>query len=665
MPSLSLSACSFSLTPLQSKFLASFFATTLLVLVLFFVSNPRSAYSFDTSVRLPGLETLGGLELNGDFCAPRDEDCRGGGAAGGGDVDDTDIDWHEQILELQDLQELRTRDNEIVRGLGNGVPGRYNLQFGEINYWLLEPNDLYGSSTAKRGAGSELRRRDGEHGNEKRQDDNAVELYITFNTCLQPQPNQDLPESQRPIAPPPELQVFMSNTGENQAPGPAVTDKPQTVIPIIGGFGNLTITTSGSTWIGVYAPTVDDTDEWVDIWNYEIVLSTTRPYHQYIEDQFLYLIDTDDSSALLITGNMTTSSSREGGFDEDVDGDELMTRDPPYKMYAQNTGVQSRFNGLERSYCAVKGLAQTSTSDESMTRRGLGNLPKEQFHLRELNSSTTYIGFLTRPGGNGSDPDDTSGTVWRAMRINTKGDGNCQIIYNLPFCSEVAYAVPSNPTLFGIEQLTSFYDNIAESWYKNFSYSLQQVPCNASKSSAYSLARTCDDCAAAYKNWLCAVTIPRCMDYSSTLPYLAERASNELFYNATNKGLQLHPYSPTLSPASLAAHTNTTGTSVASRNKQIDQVIRPGPYKEVKPCMDLCWTLVQSCPTTFGFSCPSMKQLGGEQSYGDRDGEGDVTCSYLGAVYFLSAAGRGWSVGLGAAGWVLWMVVWTLVWEGM
>ena len=69
----------------------------------------------------------------------------------------------------------------------------------------------------------------------------------------------------------------------------------------------------------------------------------------------------------------------------------------------------------------------------------------------------------------------------------------------------------------------------------------------------------------------------------------------------------------------------------------IDTQIQPGPYKEVLPCQDLCWDIVQSCPASLGFSCPSAGR-GLEVTYGQRSDNGDVTCSYLGAAYYLSDA---------------------------
>lgn len=666
MPSLCWGLCAFALTPLQSKFVASMFATTMLVLVLL-SSFPGTAYSFDgsASVRL-------GIPLNGQFESVLDggscssiggEDGDGGG--GGSGVCDWEKEHEGSSFGADGL--VVKRDTEPTRSLGNGIPGRYNLQSGDINYWLLDSSELFDGGLNVR---DELRRRDGDAEHVKRQP--SVELYITFNTCLQPQPNAALPSAQRPTGPPPALELFMSNSSDNKTPGPAATTKSQTTIPIVGGFGSLTINATGAIWVSVYAPRFSNINQWQDIWNYELVLSTTKPYHGYVDDQFLYLVDTDNSAALFITGNMSTTAATEGGIDEDTNGDDLLTRPPPYTIYAQNTGVASRFSGLENSYCAVTKLAQVrpSSLDSSMTSRGLGNLPKEQFHLRELNRSSTYLAFLARPGSNSSN--DTSGTLWRALNVSTKKDGNCQIIYNLPFCSEVAYAVPSNPTQFSMEQLTTFYDDIAAGWHKNFSYSLQQINCNVSKVSAYSIARGCTDCDNAYRNWLCAVTIPRCMDWSSPLPYLADRAATELFYNGTSAALQSHAYTPALTPVQVTEHSATVGNmteKVLSRNKDIDTVVRPGPYKEIKPCLDLCWTLVQSCPSSFGFACPKLGSWAAQLSYGEREG-GDVTCSYLGAVYFQSSASK-WSTGWwggGGSGGIVWsvgvvVVIWSLVWE--
>jgi calcium channel MID1 len=75
-----------------------------------------------------------------------------------------------------------------------------------------------------------------------------------------------------------------------------------------------------------------------------------------------------------------------------------------------------------------------------------------------------------------------------------------------------------------------------------------------------------------------------------------------------------------------------------SRNPMIDKDIRPGPYKEMLPCEDLCFDIVRSCPAQLGFSCPNSPAR--ELTYGKRDPTGQqLTCSFPGAVVKLNVQG--------------------------
>lgn len=154
----------------------------------------------------------------------------------------------------------------------------------------------------------------------------------------------------------------------------------------------------------------------------------------------------------------------------------------------------------------------------------------------------------------------------------------------------------------------------------------------------YSLAVGCDDCAHAYKQWLCSVTIPRCEDFSSTADYLQVRNAGQAFINGSAL------------PENNAYRTNPV-TNV-SRNPLIDSEIQPGPYKEILPCLDICSSLVKSCPSTLGFGCPTGDWL--NASYGYRSSDGDITCSYLGAAFYLNRASK---TGLALEWPVIWMVV--------
>lgn len=214
------------------------------------------------------------------------------------------------------------------------------------------------------------------------------------------------------------------------------------------------------------------------------------------------------------------------------------------------------------------------------------------------------------------------------------------MLFNLTFCSEVAYAVPSNPDL-GVARLREIYDNNAANYYTNFEYSLQQIQCNATAESMFSLAVGCEDCARAYKQWLCSVSIPRCADFSSNAPYLMVRNAGQDFIN----GSSLPPGSP---------YRHSVATNV-SRNPVIDQKIQPGPYKEILPCRDICYSLVKDCPMALGFGCPTGSWM--NASYGVRDPNGDITCSYLGAAYYLNAGaklGIWGSASMLSGMWLLW-----------
>lgn len=58
-----------------------------------------------------------------------------------------------------------------------------------------------------------------------------------------------------------------------------------------------------------------------------------------------------------------------------------------------------------------------------------------------------------------------------------------------------------------------------------------------------------------------------------------------------------------------------------SRTPLIDEVIKPGPYKELLPCEELCYGLVRSCPARLGFSCP-LEDHGLNHTYGKLKGAG-------------------------------------------
>ena len=182
-----------------------------------------------------------------------------------------------------------------------------------------------------------------------------------------------------------------------------------------------------------------------------------------------------------------------------------------------------------------------------------------------------------------------------------------------------------------MSSLANFYDGNASKLFTNFKYSLEQIPCNTTSSARYSLAVTCDDCTLAYKRWLCAVTIPRCADFSSPKPYLQARNVAQKFINGTV---------PSMDVGGLAFSSENQSLMYmnSSRNLWIDQIVAPGPYKEVLPCKELCYGLVRSCPASLGFVCPS-ERFGLQYSYGSMAMDGDDhQCNIPTALWVVSGS---------------------------
>lgn len=205
---------------------------------------------------------------------------------------------------------------------------------------------------------------------------------------------------------------------------------------------------------------------------------------------------------------------------------------------------------------------------------------------------------------------------------------NCNLITDLDFCDDVQWAAPGN-TKYNNTELGNLYDNYAKTMYGYFQNAMMQIPCEAPSTQRYSLAANCSNCTVAYKQWLCAVAIPRCEDFSTGSNYTIPRNVAQAFPNGT-----FLPDEPRQQLMQTLAFNS-------SRNAFIDEVIAPGPYKEILPCADLCYGVVQGCPAAMGFGCPLADQRGFNLSYGLRDPDGKaVTCNYPGEPRTIVNAAR-------------------------
>ncbi|CAK7274875.1 hypothetical protein SEPCBS57363_006388 [Sporothrix epigloea] len=550
-----------------------------------------------------------------------------------------------------------------VSSLTNNVPETLNVVLGTTQVFVFEKALMFGRDVDENGTQDELKRRNADYeedeGDDERDDGDFVlgdkndrsdrslsrrqgsngttrTVYFSANTCIQPQLLS--PTISGAI---PQLTMYVSTTPENISPGPASNPKQQTRHVFTEGAVMVSVNVSSDVYVGISAPNISTT-MFSGLYNFQLAASLDEWYHSYDNetDANLIWVDSDASASLLYTHNLTDST-------DSVKDRDIMSVEP-YVMFAQNSEDRS-VDGVRFSYCGLQTYAQiaatnngkfTSLVSTSMTLAGLGNLPKQQFYFSGLNASSSYVGILAAlpqngTGQIGSNVIGGGGKVARATIFQTKAaNTTCEVVYNLNFCNETAYAVPGNPERFAsAADLASVYDTYASDMFNTFMKVLAQIPCEAPDTQRYSLARNCSDCQAAYKTWLCSVAIPRCSDFSDNSPWLQPRAISQPF-----------PETGIFLDAAIAAQYPNISAFNSSRNPFIDETIAPGPYKEVLPCEDLCYNLVQSCPSAIGFSCPRPAKYGFNTSYGIRtsaDLNGFVTCNYPGAAHYFSIGPAG------------------------
>jgi calcium channel MID1 len=244
-------------------------------------------------------------------------------------------------------------------------------------------------------------------------------VYITINTCLQPND----PTGSKGA--PGQLVLYVSQSAKNPM---SVAGQPDNGwqngkwVEAVGGFANITLEASGDVYIAVYAPA---TEGFVNPYNFEVAASIDAPFHYYNNSQpNLYLVDSDSSSALLVTNNLT-SSTNGSVFDA------WMNLAPPFVIFAANQNL-SYFSGIQNSYCGLEKYAQiagtvrgveSSNVQTSMTNMTSGPFPKQQFYVQGLNASSSYNGILAMAGNStasGNGVVGGGGQVWQTMNFQTQ-----------------------------------------------------------------------------------------------------------------------------------------------------------------------------------------------------------------------------------------------------
>ncbi|KAH6684182.1 stretch-activated Ca2+-permeable channel component-domain-containing protein [Halenospora varia] len=628
------------LSLLQSRLAASLMASVMLLLLYFVFSSPHFAYAAD-------VDSIRPEDHNHDRLW---------------DVPFPILD--DEALELRELpyeSEFLGIDRGIIgrapttnepTGLTNNVPVTTNIEMGQTVSYIFHNDSLWAAKSTTEAflLPSHLRKRDfiegdvdaesgdseipGEQKLRPRQANSSTfrTLYVSVTTCLQPEPVDNTS-----MAAVPQLQLYISQNSNNTNPGPGKTQ--QDMVELVEGYAMHEVNSMADVYIGVYGK--NDT-AYSGVWSAEIAASIDAPYHYYhnITDSNLSLVDSDSASAFLLADNPKK-------FDNGTSDSGKWTKaTPPYVLFASNVNDR-KILGLSNSFCGLQQKAQIkpSTTGEvasgyqtalnykmqfGLTKRDGEVLPKQQFYVKGLTGASQYNVVLAIRGNStdsGANVVGGGGQIFRMTTFRTLSDSNCALIFDLPFCTNVAYAVPSNNTL-NTTELGKWYDDQAQGYFQNFQKAMQQVPCETTSSAQYSLAVTCDNCTASYKEWLCAVSIPRCTDFSATGTFLQPRAMGQSLLNGSTLPIDvLNTY-------------NRTQATNGSRVPLIDTDMKPGPYKEILPCDDLCYNVVKSCPASLSFNCPLPSSIGFNESY-SMTGKGGVnanrTCNWPGRVVGISA----------------------------
>ncbi|ORZ12650.1 stretch-activated Ca2+-permeable channel component-domain-containing protein, partial [Absidia repens] len=374
-------------------------------------------------------------------------------------------------------------------------------------------------------------------------------IYLTLTSCSQPIPppnyNGEIPS----------IDIYLSTVNTNKLPGPTNHQNNNTVDDTLPGR----ISWQGGDhltelWIGVAAPTL--TPGWTGEWTYELAVSTTQWMHPFYQQNDTWTLeDTDSNHALFLSADYLSNNNRPNVT-------ALLTQDVPKE--------------LKYSYCAAKlHPAPNYSVNVTDTTRGRidDNHLRQQLMISNLTQGQTYQAYMIKQ-------DNAITGIASPLDIQMKSDPHCRMIYDLDFCDDVAYSVPTDPNQ-DIWNITRSYDDQVKELFAPFGTALTQFNCNSTQ---YSLVRNCDDCYRDYKRWLCAVTIPRCTSSTTDTPTSASLSDNQ------------EELLPTVGTRDV--------TNGSSRNPWIDETYKPSGWTELLPCIDLCYHVVQSCPPFLQFNCP-------------------------------------------------------------
>lgn len=343
---------------------------------------------------------------------------------------------------------------------------------------------------------------------------------------------------------------------------------------------------------------------------YEIGVSTnsTQPIHQYLGQDKLLFGDSTRSQAIFFSSPFEGVQVTQPTFPNYT----LPPVQTPFSVSQPSSTPQFTLTLLETS--SALGLL-TGSSCALTATSSAGMVTSQAYWIRDevegwrskwlvegLTSGTNYSVFVSQDGAKVSGPlyfTTKSGQYSPRLRsvapwltldeiVQRIDSFNCTLVDGLSYCPGVSWAAPlpappDSSTIYNSSNLPSQITNPLQQYIANFTTALTTIACGRD---IYSPFQTCADCQREYRQWLCAVSFPRCGE-----PRVDESSLGR---------------SPSLTTA-LASPTT------QPRNPNFPQV--DGGFVELLPCLETCQAADRACPYFVGFQCP-LKAFNADSSYG-------------------------------------------------
>ena len=308
-------------------------------------------------------------------------------------------------------------DTQSTEDLQNNVPATANsIQPGGKQTYVFPSSALYGAKSTPTPLIPSFtsQSEDTEHSELRKRADGDVIYYFSLSVCSQPISNSS-------SDPPPQPSVVISDSNPN---ADGTGNNPHTPL-VVDGYTSFSDKTSGDVFIGIRAP---DVSGYTGSYVYELVVSIDEYYTNYVDSPTLYFVDTDNSAAMFVSGNLT-QSYKNGS----VDNSSVQTWHqigPQFSIYVANEDDTS-LNGLGHSYCALKNNTQlgNATTDQKnlLVETGLTNISgptlQQQFYVSGLRKGSNYLaamGLESNYTSSGSGQPGGGGTLYNQIAFTTK-----------------------------------------------------------------------------------------------------------------------------------------------------------------------------------------------------------------------------------------------------